>query len=247
MTAPHSTDDLPNPLRKLCLFSLICARAPAADWQSEYARLLKKYVTSGGVRYAEWKANSADVQALQGVADGIAGTPASSGKGADQLAFHLNAYNAWILHEAIEKYPTKSVKDTLFTFFTSNRIVVAGEKMSFNRLEKEIIRPRFNEPRIHFALNCASRSCPPLLDEPYAAAKLDPQLEQQTKSYINSPRGLILTKDGARLSKIFDWYKDDFQPAGGVIPFINKRLASPLPGSAKITYQDYDWSLNEAK
>ena len=140
-------------LAAFCLFSLISTRATAADWQSEYARLLKKYVTSGGVRYAEWKGNPADVQALRTVADGIAGTPASSGKGAEQLAFHINAYNAWILHEALEKYPTKSVKDALFTFFTSNRIVVAGEKMSFNRLEKDLIRPRFNEPRIHFALN----------------------------------------------------------------------------------------------
>ena len=234
-------------LAAFCLCSLISTHATAADWQSEYARLLKKYVTSSGVRYAEWKTNSSDVQALQAVADGIAGAPGSSGKGAEQLAFHLNAYNAWILHEALEKYPTKSVKDTLFTFFTSNRIVVAGEKMSFNRLEKEIIRPRFDEPRIHFALNCASRSCPPLLDEPYTSAKLNSQLEQQTKSYINSPRGLMLSKDGARLSKIFDWYKEDFQPAGGVIPFINQRLASPLPSGAKITYQDYDWSLNEAK
>ena len=79
----------------------------------------------------------------------------------EQLAFYINAYNAWILHEALGKYPTKSVKDLLFTFFTGQRIKVAGEKMSFNHLEKDIIRPKFGEPRVHCALNCASRSCPP--------------------------------------------------------------------------------------
>ncbi len=231
----------------LCFLLLISVQVRAADWQSEYARLLKKYVTPAGVRYSEWKSNSTDVQALQTVTDGIATAPASSGKGAEPLAFHINAYNAWILHEALEKYPTKSVKDPLFTFFTSNRIVVAGEKMSFNRLEKDIIRPRFDEPRIHFALNCASQSCPPLLNEPYSGAKLEAQLEQQSKSYINSPSGVLRTRDGARLSQIFDWYKEDFKGLGGVISFINKRLSQPLPSSAKITHQKYDWGLNEAR
>ena len=231
----------------ICLLLLTCVHGFAADWQSEYARLLKKYATPGGVRYAQWKANATDVQALRTVTDGIAAASPSNAKGAEPLAFHINAYNAWILNEVIEKYPTKTVKDALFTFFTGNRIVVAGEKMSFNRLEKDIIRPRFNEPRVHFALNCASRSCPPLLNEPYSRPKLETQLEQQTKAYINSPSGVMQSRDGARLSKIFDWYKDEFQAAGGVIAFINQRLSPPLPPNTKITYQDYDWSLNEAR
>src|SRR5204863_7593911 len=138
-----------------------------------------------GFHYAEWKANGEDMKGLQKVVDGIAAAPASSAKSKEQLAFHINAYNAWILHEALEKYPTKSVKDPLFTFFTSKRITVAGEKMSFNRLEKEIIRPRFDEPRVHFALNCASRSCPPLRDTPYSGDTIDIDLEQLTKAFVN--------------------------------------------------------------
>lgn len=229
------------------VFLALAAVTFAADWQSEYARLLKKYVTPNGVRYAEWKANADDMKAIKAVADGIGTAPASTAKSPEQLAFHINAYNAWILHEALEKYPTKSVKDALFTFFISKRITVAGEKMSFNRLEKDIIRPRFNEPRIHFALNCASRSCPPLRHEPYAAGPLEDQLEQQTRAYINTPKGVIPTKDGATVSKIFEWYKEDFQTSGGILAFINKRLAKPLPSSAKLTFQEYDWGLNEAK
>lgn len=218
----------------------------AADWQSEYTRLLGKYVTSGGVKYAAWKANSADLQAIQGVVEAIAAAPASSAKSKEQLAFHLNAYNAWILREALGKYPTKSVKDTLFTFFTGKRIVVAGEKMSFNTLEKDIIRPRFNEPRIHFALNCASYSCPPLRAEPYDAAKLDSQLDAQTRAYVNDDRGVKVSGDTAQLSKIFDWYKEDFGGEAGVNGFLAKYRGGKT-GYKKVTFQDYDWSLNETK
>jgi hypothetical protein len=121
--------------------------------------LLDKYATSSGVKYAAWKANDADMQALQRVVDQIASENVSSLGQKEQLAFYLNAYNAWILHEALEEYPTKSIKDAFFTFFTSKRIKVAGQQTSFKRLEDDIIRAKFNEPRIHVALNCASQSC----------------------------------------------------------------------------------------
>ena len=222
------------------------AAAFAADWQADYARLLKKYVAPGGVKYAEWKGNAADVKSLQDVVDGIAAAPASTAKSREQLAFHINAYNAWILHEAVEKYPTKSVRDALFTFFLTNRISVAGVKMSFNRLEKDIIRPRFGEPRIHFALNCASRSCPPLRNEPYDAGKLDAQLDEQTSAYVNSEIGVKPQGDGAALSKIFDWYKEDFGGDAGVLAFL-KKYRSGKSDFKKISYQDYDWGLNETK
>lgn len=239
---------IPMKTRLLALIAFTCCavNATAADWQPEYARLLAKYVTPTGVKYAAWKANAADMQAIKTVVDGIAAEPASAAKSKEQLAFLMNAYNAWILHEALGKYPTKSVKDTLFTFFTGKRITVAGEKMSFNRLEKDIIRPRFNEPRIHFALNCASQSCPPLRTEPYTAAKLEAQLEEQTRAYLNEERGIKLGGNTAQLSKIFDWYKEDFGGEAGVRTFVPKyRGGKPLP--KKLAYQEYDWSLNETK
>lgn len=233
----------------LCSLLVLLASclAAAADWQAEYGRLLRKYATGSGVRYREWKEHAQDVQALHQVTESIAAAPASSAKSREQLAFHLNAYNAWILREALAKYPTKSVKDPLFTFFIGKRITVAGEKMSFNRLEKDLIRPRFSEPRIHFALNCASRSCPPLRAEPYAAAQLDAQLEEQTRAFINSEKGVRERKGSVELSKIFDWYKEDFAAPEGVPGFINRYRAKPLPASAKLTFQEYDWQLNEAK
>jgi hypothetical protein len=232
-------------LLSCALLLVITALSSAADWQAEYARLLKKYVTPSGVRYAAWKANAEDVAAMKSVVDGIAAAPASSAKSKEQLAFHINAYNAWIINEVLEKYPTKSVKDALYTFFTAKRLTVAGEKMSFNHLEKNVIIPRFSEPRIHFALNCASRSCPPLRDEPYAGGKVDAQLEQVARAFVNTSRGVAINKDTAALSKIFEWYKDDFGGESGAVAFINKRRPAPLP--PKITYQEYDWALNEAK
>ena len=240
--------------RRFCLIALFLASAaaaqaePSSKWIDTYNSLLGKYVTSSGVKYADWKNNAADMQAIQQVVDGIA-MEKISGVKKEQLAFYLNAYDAWILHEALGKYPTKSVKDLLFTFFTSPRIKVAGEQMSFNHLEKDIIRPKFGEPRVHCALNCASRSCPPLNPEAFRAEKLDAQLEKLAVAFVNSPRGVDYSaaQKSAALSAIFNWYKDDFKAVGGPLAFINKRRSEPLPNDVKITYQDYDWSLNEAK
>jgi hypothetical protein len=240
------------PLRTLLAAALCVVYSTASqaqNWMEPYNRLLGKYVTAGGVKYAEWKSNAADLQAIQAVVDGIAKESVSGLDKRQQLAFYINAYNAWILHEALGKYPTKSVKDALFTFFTSKRIKVAGQDTSFNALEKETIRSKFSEPRVHFALNCASRSCPPLNREAFSAPKLEEQFEKLAKGYVNSEKGVkydAATKT-AQLSKIFEWYKDDFKGEGGPLAFINKRRATPIPNDAKITYQDYDWGLNEAK
>jgi Protein of unknown function, DUF547 len=240
------------PLRIL-LAGALCvvatATSHAQNWSDTYNRLLGKYVTSGGVKYAAWKGNAADVQAIQSVVDGIAKENVSPLGKQQQLVFYINAYNAWILHEALAKYPTKSVKDVLFTFFTGKRITVAGQQTSFNALEKETIRSKFSEPRVHFALNCASRSCPPLNREAFAADKLDAQFEKLAKGYVNSEKGVKYNAAAktAELSKIFDWYKDDFKGEGGALAFINKRRGTPIPNDAKISYQDYDWGLNEAK
>lgn len=225
-----------------------CRAEDSSKWLTTYQRLLSKYVSGDGVRYAAWKSDAADLQALDEVVDGIAQQKISKLSKKDQLAFYINAYNAWILHEALVRYPTKSVRDPFFTFFTAKRITVAGEEMSFNHLEKDILRPKFDEPRVHFALNCASRSCPPLYSEPFAASKIEKQLEDLAVDFINSPKGIIYQPDGsAALSAVFNWYKDDFRAVGGPIDFINERLDTPLTDDTRITYQTYDWSLNQAR
>ena len=236
------------------VFSLagLVAQTTAAQtsegWVESYDRLLKKYVTPAGVKYAAWKSNGTDLEELQKVIDAIGTTrPESMGRD-EQLAFYINAYNAWILHEALEKYPTKSVKDALFLFFITKRIKVAGQQTSFDQLEKGTIRSKFGDPRIHFALNCASKSCPPLSPEVFRGNNLGAQMDRLTRDFINSPKGVTYHEETkkAELSKIFDWYKGDFKE-GGPIAFINKHRSTQLPNDVKISYQEYDWSLNEVR
>jgi hypothetical protein len=234
----------------LILVPLI-ASAEVGSWQKDYDGLLKKYVAGGGVRYAAWKASATDVAELDKVVAAIgAESPSSLGRN-DKLAFYINAYNAWMIHLVLEKYPIKSVKDyaPLFGVFTSKNIQLGGEKMSLNHLEKDLILKGIGEPRAHFAVNCASRSCPVLIPSAYSSATLDATLNERAKAYTASPFGAQLSKDGktASLSSIFKWYADDFKAAGGAVPFINKYRPQPLPADVKVEFLDYDWSLNEAK
>ena len=221
----------------------------AESWTEDYNRLLAKYVAHSGVKYAAWHDNAPDRAALEKVVDAIAKEKPDGGKD-DKLAFYINAYNANILLGVLEKYPVKSIRDIapLFGFFTQNRITVSGEKMSFNHLEKEIIHG-FGEPRMHFVLNCASASCPPLLDKAFTAENLHAEMDRAATAFLNdNPRGVEVSDGGkkADVSKIFEWYAGDFQAAGGVIAFIDKYRKPPLPADAKISYQDYNWSLNAA-
>ena len=232
------------------MVTLLSASVCRADaWSEEYTRLLSKYVTPQGVKYAAWHDDAADRAALTKVVGAIAHEK-PEGSRDEKLAFYLNAYNANILEGVLENYPVKSVRDIalLFGFFTQNRITVAGEKMSFNYLEKDIIHG-FNEPRVHFALNCASASCPPLRPKAYTGKDLTAELDQQTTTFLNgNPYGVKATDDGkkADVSKIFDWDAGDFQSAGGVVGFINKYRKPALAPDVKVSYMSYDWSLNDA-
>jgi len=229
-----------------------CAQAadvPVADSAApkEYAALLKIYVTPDGVRYAAWKRNAGDIAALQRVADFYAGTKAPKDRDT-ALAWHINAYNSWILRNILAKYPTKGPLVGEPLFFHGNRIVISGEKTSFNDLEQKVIRPTFKEPRVHFALNCASASCPPLATRPFEAATLNEQLDQLVRAFANgNPLAIQVSGKGVSLSKIFDWYADDFAAAGGAVAFINRYRKAPLPADARVKFMEYDWSLNEAK
>lgn len=222
-------------------------------WVDSYDSLLSKYVTSSGVKYESWHANSADMKALDGVVNSIAKQSLSGKSKYEKLAFYLNAYNANILDKILNDYPTDGPGGGGMIgrnkFFKANNIKVAGKTTSFQALENETIRPEFNEPRIHFALNCASASCPPLSTTAFRAATLDATLESLTRSFLNgNPRGVGSVSNGkVAISKIFDWYADDFESAAGALAFINSKRASKLPSGTKITFQDYSWKLNGAR
>lgn len=213
-----------------------------------YAELLQKYATPTGVRYAAWHKNAGDLKKLKGVTDFYATTtPPVSSKEAN-LAWHLNAYNAWILQNVFAKYPTKGPLDESPQFFDQADIVISGSKTSFNHFEQKVIRPTFQDPRVHFALNCASTSCPPLHVTPFAAETLDADLDRLASAFINSDAVQVTYgNQTVRVSKIFDWYAADFGGKENVLAYVNQYRTSKLPDSSELAFLDYDWSLNEAK
>ena len=130
-------------------------------------------------------------------------------------------------------------------------VTVEGTEITLNDIENRVIRARFDEPRIHFALNCAARSCPPLRAEAYLPAALDAQLEEQTKAFLADRAHNRVEKNHYRLSRIFDWYAEDFEEtAGSVQAFVRPyfvEAGEKVPAEdAGVKHVDYDWALNEA-
>lgn len=182
-----------------------------------------------------------------------------------RLAYWINAYNAWILRTIIDNYPVTSITKVglvPFSVFITNRIRLGGKAMSFHALETDILRGRFHDPRIHFAINCASASCPPLSNHVFRASTLDQQLNSAAVAFINDDRNVTIEpgKNRVVLSKIFDWYKEDFVRAtqtkanqpGSVVQYLaiylspQRRQAVQRMKRPDITFHPYDWSLNEA-
>lgn len=232
-----------------CSHQSVQANLPRATESAPpaYKELLSRYVTPRGVRYDAWHKNSGDMEKLRTVVDFYANTLPPSDSDSS-LAWHLNAYNAWILHNILKKYPTKGPLDGETLFFHGKRIIISGKKTSFDHLEQKIIRPTFKEPRIHFAVNCASESCPPLHTTPFTAANLDADLEFLTRQFINkNPQGVVPDGDRVKLSKIFEWYAEDFGGKKQLLPYINRYREQPVPAEARVEFLDYSWKLNAVK
>ena len=171
----------------------------------------------------------------------------------EQFAFYINAYNAWTIKLILSAYPgIKSIKDlgSLFKSPWKKKIArIDGDVITLDTIEHGILRPRFKDPRIHFAVNCASKSCPPLRSEPYRGDVLDQQLREMTEAFINDPARNRLEGNTLYVSRIFKWYSGDFN--GDIVGFFIKYAREELKESLKkhskeisVEYLDYDWSLN---
>ena len=171
----------------------------------------------------------------------------------EQIAYWINAYNAFTIKLILDHYPLKSIKDIgsviQIPFVNSpwdiRFIEINGEKIDLNTIEHGILRKKFDEPRIHFAINCASFSCPKLRKEAYAADQLDRQLQEQAINFINDPQRNLIKTDEISVSKIFSWFKGDFTKNGSFIDFLNLYSKEPIEENASISYLDYNWLLNE--
>ena len=170
-----------------------------------------------------------------------------------QMAFWINLYNALTVQLIMTHYPVDSIKDTggfLSSPWGRTVVTVADQKMSLDDIEHRVLRPIWRDPRIHYAVNCASIGCPNLAAEAYEADKLDAQLDAAARDYVNHPRAAEVTGSGLVASKIYDWYQVDFGGSeAGVIAHLKQyaepALAAKLDGVSDIADYRYDWALND--
>lgn len=161
----------------------------------------------------------------------------------EKLAYYINTYNAYTVALILRDYPIKSIKD-ISNPWSKKFIPIDGQNYSLNNIEHGILR-KMDEPRIHFAVNCASISCPKLLNKAYIPEQLEEQLDMVTKAFINGPENEIQAKEVA-LSKIFKWYRGDFEVDGknDLLGFINRFSNVAIHEEAKISFKEYNWQLN---
>jgi len=226
------------------------ARAEAVDYGT-YAELLKAHVRDGVVDYAGFKADEArldDYLARNGRVN-----PESLSR-EDRFAYYINAYNAWTIKLILTGYPgVKSIKDLgslLQSPWKKPFVKIDGRTLTLDEIEHSILRPQFKDARVHFAIVCASKGCPPLIAEPYRGAVLDEQLNRVTTAFLNRPGNYRLEGDRFEVSSIFKWFGEDF---GNLFDFYIRYAQGDLKQALqsgrdriRVGYLDYDWSLNGA-
>ncbi len=245
-----------------------------------YAAALEESVDDGGmVNYKNLKANRKSLDTFVGTIGKLDRKTYEKWTEAEKIAFWVNAYNALTLRAIIDHYPIKSswTKSLVYPKNSIRQIygvwdklqfVIMGKKMTLNSIEHDVVRKKFQEPRIHMALVCAAMGCPQLRREPYTGAELDEQLDEQARKFLGDRTKFRIDRDGGRiqLSSIFEWFADDFVKGYGtdsrfegrskseraVLNFISGYLdheeANYLAGErSRILYIKYDWSLNEQR
>ncbi|AFL84617.1 Protein of unknown function, DUF547 [Belliella baltica DSM 15883] len=219
----------------------------------DFDALLKKYVSATGV--VNYKGLMNDKAKLNQYCELLSNNAPDRNTWSknEQLAYWINAYNAFTLKLIVDNYPVKSIQDLhpkvkiplINTVWHIKFFKIGGQDANLDEIEHKILRKEFEEPRIHFAINCASISCPPLLNEAFVSTKIDSQLDRVAKSFINDTRRNKISSNQIEISKIFSWFKGDFTKNGNIIDYLNKYSKVKINPKAKDSYLDYDWSLNE--
>lgn len=215
-----------------------------------YGKLLTKYVKDGEVDYQGLKSEEKLLDRYLKVLEDTDSRELSRN---ERFAFYVNAYNAWTIKLILTGYPeVKSIKDlgSLFKSPWKKEICkIDREVLSLDDIEHRIIRPTFKDPRVHFAVNCASRGCPKLKSEPYTGATMDRDLDMAAEKFINDSQKNYLQGETLYISSLFKWFSEDF--GNDIVGFVSKYASGKLKeelaaraGKIKIKYLDYDWSLN---
>lgn len=216
----------------------------------KWTRLLQKHVRDGKLDYASVIKDSTLFNSY--LSDLRSALPNDTNwSREEQFAYWINAYNAFTVKIIVDNYPLKSIKDLkgnipfVNTVWDYKFIKIENQKFDLNNIEHGILRDQFKDPRIHFAINCASISCPALLNEAYTADRIEKQLDNATKVFLYDKTKNMISTNEARVSKIFTWFKKDFTDKTSLKSFINQYLEKPINESTKINYMDYDWNLND--
>ena len=205
-----------------------------------YDSLLQKHVSkSGKVNYKAIKADQSMLDSV--VMDFQYHAPQDTWAKNEKLAYWLNTYNLFTIKLIVDNYPVKKITDLDGgKTWDVKRIEIGDKKYSLNQIENEIIRPQFKDPRIHFAINCAAKSCPPLYNQAFTADNVQSFLSKRTRQFVRS-KANELSETNVKVSKIFDWYKADFSD---LVAFLNKYATVKISKDAQVEYLDYDWNLN---
>ena len=211
---------------------------------TEYNAFLTAHVTSSGkVNYSKIKQN---LRQLENILTFIEiNQPGENWTRNQKLSYWINSYNAYTLYFVAKEFPVNSILDINAKPWDVKFIPSQNGLISLNDIEHKKIRAKFNEPRIHFALNCASQSCPQLLNRAFKPTLLNNQLEKQTLNFLNdSSKNNLSNASNIEISSLFDWYKDDFSKNGqNVIHFIQK-YNPQTTSDAVISFMEYSWDLN---
>lgn len=227
---------------------------------SAFDALLKKHVDERGmVNYTKWKASPADRGRLELYLSSLSkADPTRRARRAATLAYWINAYNAVTIHGILREYPTTSIRNHTAKVFGYNiwddlKLTVGSRRYSLNQMEHDVLR-KMRDPRIHFAIVCASIGCPKLLNEAYTPAKIDTQLSVNAKAFFADRSKFRRAGNRLQFSPILKWFGEDFgsSTAGqlaAIAPYLPDAEAQRVArsGSASVSYLDYDWGLNDRK
>ena len=219
---------------------------PATPDHSAFDKILRDNVRDEKIDYDNIRRHHQDQ--LDGYLEQLAGTDVKALPRRAQLAFYINLYNATVVHAVAARFENGySVAEDDFALFTEPLVRLNDRSSSLNDLEHKIIRPLFNDPRVHVALVCGARSCPPLIPRAYNARDLDAVLENNMRRFINDPKRNRFDATGKQLllSKIFDWYADDFGGKTKIREYVARFTNAPI-SRMSIEFLEYDWDLNIA-
>lgn len=220
----------------------------------EWTSLLQKHVNKAGlVDYKGFIKDSVKFNAyLSELSDNA---PANSWSKDEKFAYWINAYNAFTVKLITSNYPVKTIKELgaanpiifINTAWDKKFFTIGNKSMTLNTIEFKIIKKQFRDPRSHFAINCASISCPKLLNVAYEAKTLNAQLDQQGRAFLADDDKNKVAASNPKLSSIFKWYSGDFEKGQTKVEFINKYASTKVNANANLDYLDYNWNLNEQK